>query len=302
MLYLSGGRHQAISTHRDWPVQGFSSAFVICSEIENRIYRLHFTVNDHGKTMSLTLRDIRKPADCRSLLFHSLFQTSESPVQTSDQRWRIWTDQWNRPKEVIAMTTSLAPGRPHSAWRSRWHIVDRAVAACTPKAKRVRCPPMFKPEKSKPSSIFPAQKILVMESASSKMGERLKELWSARANDNDCSPILSGSLWSVQVHRECFDWASCFASSTGWRCMCTSTFYMSEPKRVPRRFSTRYCFVNVFVASSHESASQKAELCAARVARSVGFSVSDLFPQIRWEKNITLGEPPGFLHSWWWWV
>ncbi|XP_022100256.1 single-stranded DNA-binding protein 3-like isoform X12 [Acanthaster planci] len=22
-------------------------------------------------------------------------------------------------------------------------------------------------------------------------------------------------------------------------------------------------------------------------------------PQIRWEKNITLGEPPGFLHSWW---
>lgn len=23
-------------------------------------------------------------------------------------------------------------------------------------------------------------------------------------------------------------------------------------------------------------------------------------PQIRWEKNITLGEPPGFLHSWWW--
>lgn len=22
--------------------------------------------------------------------------------------------------------------------------------------------------------------------------------------------------------------------------------------------------------------------------------------QIRWEKNITLGEPPGFLHSWWW--
>ena len=21
--------------------------------------------------------------------------------------------------------------------------------------------------------------------------------------------------------------------------------------------------------------------------------------QIRWEKNITLGEPPGFLHSWW---
>lgn len=27
------------------------------------------------------------------------------------------------------------------------------------------------------------------------------------------------------------------------------------------------------------------------------------FPlQIRWEKNITLGEPPGFLHSWWWCV
>lgn len=24
--------------------------------------------------------------------------------------------------------------------------------------------------------------------------------------------------------------------------------------------------------------------------------------QIRWEKNITLGEPPGFLHSWWWYV
>ena len=24
--------------------------------------------------------------------------------------------------------------------------------------------------------------------------------------------------------------------------------------------------------------------------------------QIRWEKNITLGEPPGFLHSWWWLV
>ena len=23
------------------------------------------------------------------------------------------------------------------------------------------------------------------------------------------------------------------------------------------------------------------------------------FLQIRWEKNITLGEPPGFLHSWW---
>ncbi|CAG2104144.1 unnamed protein product [Medioppia subpectinata] len=22
--------------------------------------------------------------------------------------------------------------------------------------------------------------------------------------------------------------------------------------------------------------------------------------EIRWEKNITLGEPPGFLHSWWW--
>ncbi|KPP70186.1 hypothetical protein Z043_111005 [Scleropages formosus] len=26
------------------------------------------------------------------------------------------------------------------------------------------------------------------------------------------------------------------------------------------------------------------------------------FLQIRWEKNITLGEPPGFLHSWWWYV
>jgi len=25
-----------------------------------------------------------------------------------------------------------------------------------------------------------------------------------------------------------------------------------------------------------------------------------LFHQIHWEKNITLGEPPGFLHSWWW--
>nr|CAH7742386.1 unnamed protein product [Callosobruchus chinensis] len=24
--------------------------------------------------------------------------------------------------------------------------------------------------------------------------------------------------------------------------------------------------------------------------------------EIRWEKNITLGEPPGFLHSWWWYV
>lgn len=24
--------------------------------------------------------------------------------------------------------------------------------------------------------------------------------------------------------------------------------------------------------------------------------------EIRWEKNITLGEPPGFLHSWWWCV
>lgn len=30
-------------------------------------------------------------------------------------------------------------------------------------------------------------------------------------------------------------------------------------------------------------------------------SVCVLF-QIRWEKNITLGEPPGFLHSWWWYV
>lgn len=27
-----------------------------------------------------------------------------------------------------------------------------------------------------------------------------------------------------------------------------------------------------------------------------------VFFQIRWEKNITLGEPPGFLHSWWWYV
>lgn len=27
---------------------------------------------------------------------------------------------------------------------------------------------------------------------------------------------------------------------------------------------------------------------------------SSVSPQIRWEKNITLGEPPGFLHSWWW--
>ncbi len=26
----------------------------------------------------------------------------------------------------------------------------------------------------------------------------------------------------------------------------------------------------------------------------------ECFLQIRWEKNITLGEPPGFLHSWWW--
>ena len=25
-----------------------------------------------------------------------------------------------------------------------------------------------------------------------------------------------------------------------------------------------------------------------------------MIQQIRWEKNITLGEPPGFLHSWWW--
>lgn len=24
--------------------------------------------------------------------------------------------------------------------------------------------------------------------------------------------------------------------------------------------------------------------------------------EIRWEKNITIGEPPGFLHSWWWYV
>lgn len=30
--------------------------------------------------------------------------------------------------------------------------------------------------------------------------------------------------------------------------------------------------------------------------------LSPLLLQIRWEKNITLGEPPGFLHSWWWWV
>ena len=302
MLYLSGGRHQAISTHRDWPVQGFSSAFVICSEIENRIYRLHFTVNDHGKTMSLTLRDIRKPGDCRSLLFHSLFQTSESPVQTSDQRWRIWTDQWNRPKKwspwqlrlaQVGLTRHDEVGDTSLTGPSQ-HVLQRQS-----EYGALRC---SSPRKVSPARFFRHKKILVMESASSKMGERLKELWSARANDNDCSPILSGSLWSVQVHRECFDWASCFASSTGWRCMCTSTFYMSEPKRVPRRFSTRYCFVNVFVASSHESASQKAELCAARVARSVGFSVSDLFPQIRWEKNITLGEPPGFLHSWWWWV
>lgn len=33
-------------------------------------------------------------------------------------------------------------------------------------------------------------------------------------------------------------------------------------------------------------------------------TASDFSPrlslQIRWEKNITLGEPPGFLHSWWW--
>lgn len=28
--------------------------------------------------------------------------------------------------------------------------------------------------------------------------------------------------------------------------------------------------------------------------------LSPPFLQIRWEKNITLGEPPGFLHSWWW--
>lgn len=32
------------------------------------------------------------------------------------------------------------------------------------------------------------------------------------------------------------------------------------------------------------------------------FSLSSTLLQIRWEKNITLGEPPGFLHSWWWWV
>lgn len=30
------------------------------------------------------------------------------------------------------------------------------------------------------------------------------------------------------------------------------------------------------------------------------FSLSSTLLQIRWEKNITLGEPPGFLHSWWW--
>ena len=35
-------------------------------------------------------------------------------------------------------------------------------------------------------------------------------------------------------------------------------------------------------------------------AREVALNWVDL--QIRWEKNITLGEPPGFLHSWWWWV
>lgn len=33
--------------------------------------------------------------------------------------------------------------------------------------------------------------------------------------------------------------------------------------------------------------------------RSARLSVLSAF-QIRWEKNITLGEPPGFLHSWWW--
>ncbi|GLD73469.1 uncharacterized protein AKAME5_002479400, partial [Lates japonicus] len=28
-------------------------------------------------------------------------------------------------------------------------------------------------------------------------------------------------------------------------------------------------------------------------------SVQTFLSEIRWEKNITLGEPPGFLHSWW---
>ncbi|RMC08715.1 hypothetical protein DUI87_14964 [Hirundo rustica rustica] len=29
-------------------------------------------------------------------------------------------------------------------------------------------------------------------------------------------------------------------------------------------------------------------------------SAQTFLSEIRWEKNITLGEPPGFLHSWWW--
>ncbi|KAK9979033.1 hypothetical protein ABG768_012480, partial [Culter alburnus] len=28
-------------------------------------------------------------------------------------------------------------------------------------------------------------------------------------------------------------------------------------------------------------------------------SAQTFLSEIRWEKNITLGEPPGFLHSWW---
>ncbi|XP_066206172.1 single-stranded DNA-binding protein 4 isoform X6 [Saccopteryx leptura] len=31
-------------------------------------------------------------------------------------------------------------------------------------------------------------------------------------------------------------------------------------------------------------------------------SAQTFLSEIRWEKNITLGEPPGFLHSWWWCV
>ncbi|XP_060237962.1 single-stranded DNA-binding protein 4 isoform X9 [Meriones unguiculatus] len=31
-------------------------------------------------------------------------------------------------------------------------------------------------------------------------------------------------------------------------------------------------------------------------------SAQTFLSEIRWEKNITLGEPPGFLHSWWWYV
>lgn len=189
--------------------------------------------------------------------------------------------------------------RPHKAWRTRWHIVDRAIAACTPKARRARCPPMLKPEKSKPQSIFCAKRMLEMDSATLETGDSVYILWATRANFDGCSLFLSGALCSAQVHHSCAltERPVFIPQQAGIICIripspCWSPEECTDVSKWGNAPAVGYFELRVVRACSWREPEWRA--CLISFVRFLSL------PQIRWEKNITLGEPPGFLHSWWW--